>query len=275
MWWRSVVTQHSAHCFEERFSPYRCISSVLFLPPRDRKMANEGSRTGTGRMWRLALFAGLAVGCGRWHEGMRVGECIDGIDNDGNDTVDCADPGCHASPDCTEADSSVEANPKPDDGGTGGGGSDGASDPVDDWEITEDIWDDSCNRNGTSLPPEFRRLGVVSATDPKSSASRGGKNPQRVGNYAEYDGYNNRWRYGLPETGSRSSCSKTVANRPKALGRRCRHRGHSTSERRRALRRRFRHRFHGSPLAGVHRRHGGRAGEFIACPSGEDPDATC
>lgn len=175
-------------------------------------MANEGSRTGTGRAWWLALFAGLAVSCGRWHEGMRVGECIDGIDNDGNDTVDCADPGCHASPDCTEADASAGDDPKPDGDGTGDDGSDGASDPIDDWEITEDIWDDSCNRNAVTLTLPDGTTQVLDGWvwfrgdfGPEIiGISRDGKDTcQQVGNFAEYDGYNNRIvMYGLPETGA-------------------------------------------------------------------------
>ena len=57
-----------------------------------------------------------------------------------------------------------------------------------------------------TAPPEFRRLGVVSRRlRPEIiGISRGGKDTcQQVGNFAEYDGYNNRIvMYGLPETGA-------------------------------------------------------------------------
>ena len=70
---------------------------------------------------RISLAATLALGlascAGKVSEGMNPGECTDGADNDGNGVFDCDDPGCAASPDCT------------DDGGTGGGTGGTGGDP--------------------------------------------------------------------------------------------------------------------------------------------------
>lgn len=68
-----------------------------------------------------ALLAGLAgtLGCGGGKgEGTQPGECRDGIDNDDNGTIDCADPGCAGSPDC-DPDDSGEPPDSGDSGDTG------------------------------------------------------------------------------------------------------------------------------------------------------------
>jgi len=166
------------------------------------------------------VLATLPVGCIQWHEGMKLGECTDGVDNDGNDTVDCADPGCARSPDCVDAAGTTDT-PVVDTGGEGtgddgsgsgsGSGTDSGDDPIDDWEITEDVWDDSCNRNAVELTlPD----GSTATMDgwvwfrgdfgPEViGITHGGRDTcLQVGNFAEYEGYNNRIvMYGLPENG--------------------------------------------------------------------------
>ncbi len=154
---------------------------------------------------------------------MRAGECLDGQDNDDNGIVDCADPGCVRSPDCLDTDATTDATTgstgdSGDDGGgsgEGGDGSDGSTDSgtseIDEWEITEDVWDDACNRNALTitLPDGSERIldGWVwfrGDFGPEViGISRGGQDTcLQVGNFAEYEGYNNRIvMYGLPESG--------------------------------------------------------------------------
>jgi hypothetical protein len=52
-----------------------------------------GSATGTG-------MGGSATGMGGSATGMAVEDCLDGIDNDGNQLVDCADPACTPDHEC-------------------------------------------------------------------------------------------------------------------------------------------------------------------------------
>ena len=52
----------------------------------------------------ILVLAG-ATGCAsKAGEGTQPGECVDGIDNDENGLLDCADPGCAGSPDCVPQD---------------------------------------------------------------------------------------------------------------------------------------------------------------------------
>jgi len=60
----------------------------------------------TRGLW-CGLF--LTVGCGgKATEGTAPGECADGIDNDENGLLDCADPGCLNAPDCQPEDTGPE-----------------------------------------------------------------------------------------------------------------------------------------------------------------------
>ena len=57
------------------------------------------------RLWILFLVGcegdvSKAVDIDPVGEGAVAGECNDGVDNDGNDLTDCADPGCEGAPDC-------------------------------------------------------------------------------------------------------------------------------------------------------------------------------
>ena len=47
----------------------------------------------------LSLFVGL-LACPSSEEGLGPQDCVDGIDNDGDGTVDCADEGCIGGLDC-------------------------------------------------------------------------------------------------------------------------------------------------------------------------------
>lgn len=169
---------------------------------------------------RIVAALGLLGGCIQWHEGMRAGECLDGEDNDGNDIVDCADPGCVRSPDCVDPDAAEgTTEPDPTGGGSGtgdagggsGSGTDAGDDPIDDWEITEDVWDDACNRNAVVLTLPDGGEAVLDGWvwfrgdfGPELiGITHGGRDTcLQVGNFADYEGYNNRIvMYGLPESG--------------------------------------------------------------------------
>ena len=75
------------------------------------------------RRWAAALVLVLA-GCGPDIEGVHAGECRNGIDEDRDGRMDCADVDCAKSPDCVEPD---------------GAPSDGVeeSSPVADWDVPE------------------------------------------------------------------------------------------------------------------------------------------
>ncbi len=167
-------------------------------------------------VWSLLLVAPLMGGCIQWHEGMRAGECLDGVDNDGNEAFDCADPGCARSPDCVDPASltgstATDDGVSEDSGGVESGGDGSSGTTVDDWEITDDIWDDVCNRNTVTitLPDGSERVldGWVwfrGDFGPEIiGISRDGRDTcLQVGNFSNYDGYNNRIvMYGLPESG--------------------------------------------------------------------------
>ena len=103
-------------------------------------------------------FAAVVGGCVDWHEGMQVGECIDGVDNDDNGIVDCADVGCMASPDCVATDGATEAGSAAavdESKDTGIAGTTEPSEVEEDedseWLNTDEVWDDSCNRNTVQL----------------------------------------------------------------------------------------------------------------------------
>ncbi len=54
------------------------------------------------KCWLLALMlaTATAVGCAPDEEGLEAADCTDGIDNDGDGDVDCADEGCAGGYDC-------------------------------------------------------------------------------------------------------------------------------------------------------------------------------
>ena len=57
----------------------------------------------------LLLTMALHTGCGGKGEGAEPGDCINGLDDDGNDLIDCGDPGCTLSPDCTDEEETTAA----------------------------------------------------------------------------------------------------------------------------------------------------------------------
>jgi len=64
------------------------------------------------------LACGLALGCADDQEGVAVGSCSDGQDNDGDGSIDCEDPGCCGGIECGVcADDENDAGD--DDSGTG------------------------------------------------------------------------------------------------------------------------------------------------------------
>jgi hypothetical protein len=173
-------------------------------------------------MVRFFLIAGLLGGCADLHEGMQAGECLDGLDNDGNGIVDCADLGCMASPDCATEDQDTPLAGVGSDAGdswaddtgapaaTSGSDEDAAQDSDDEWLITEDVWDDSCNRNTVELTLPSGETRVLDGWvwfrgdfGPEIiGIERGGRDTcQQVGNFGEYEGYNNRIvMYGIPDS---------------------------------------------------------------------------
>ncbi len=78
---------------------------------------------------RLLVFLALplAVACGgKDTEGVNPGECINGLDDDENGYIDCADPGCLNSPDCEDTGSAPSGSgDEPDTGMSGGSGGTG------------------------------------------------------------------------------------------------------------------------------------------------------
>ena len=52
----------------------------------------------------LLLLALSLVGCSTNDEGLVSGDCTDGLDNDEDGEVDCADDGCVGDYDCVESD---------------------------------------------------------------------------------------------------------------------------------------------------------------------------
>ncbi|HCH63974.1 MAG: hypothetical protein CL927_17740, partial [Deltaproteobacteria bacterium] len=174
--------------------------------------------------WMICLLGG----CAELHEGMQAGECLDGVDNDQNGIVDCADVGCMASPDCVPEGDSTQVGTGTDAAGSaqGSGGADdtgGASatdsssgdstqELDDEWVITEDVWDDSCNRNTVEISLPNGEVRVLDGWvwfrgdfGPEViGIERGGRDTcQQVGNFGEYEGYNNRIvMYGIPDSES-------------------------------------------------------------------------
>lgn len=164
-------------------------------------------------------FVAVVGGCVDWHEGMQAGECIDGVDNDDNGIVDCADVGCMASPDCVATDGATEAGSaaavdEPKDTGSAGTTepSEVEEDEDSEWLITDEVWDDSCNRNTVQLTLPTGEVRVLDGWvwfrgdfGPELiGIERGGRDTcQQVGNFGEYTGYNNRIvMYGIPDSGA-------------------------------------------------------------------------
>jgi|GEM_PF-4827556 len=85
-------------------------------------------------LWTALLIS--AASCGsKATEGMNPGECSDGLDNDENGLLDCADPGCSGSPDCEPADTGGDtAEDTGDDTGDTGETDTGGADPA--WPAT-------------------------------------------------------------------------------------------------------------------------------------------
>ena len=52
----------------------------------------------------FALMSSCGVDRSTGSEGSLPGQCIDGVDNDGDGTIDCLDPDCSGAPDCSAAD---------------------------------------------------------------------------------------------------------------------------------------------------------------------------
>ena len=60
----------------------------------------------------LLLLLGLALsGCGTADEGLVSGDCSDGLDNDEDGSVDCADEGCLGDYDCVASDDDDDSAP--------------------------------------------------------------------------------------------------------------------------------------------------------------------
>lgn len=74
----------------------------------------------------LLCFLGIA-GCGGKGEGAEPGDCINGLDDDENGLLDCADPGCLNAPDCEDAADSASV-PEASDSGANTGGDDSGGD---------------------------------------------------------------------------------------------------------------------------------------------------
>ncbi len=72
----------------------------------------------------VALITAAASGCGPDNEGINAGECRNGIDEDRDGRMDCADTDCAGSPDCAEP---SESTPDARDD----------SSPVADWDLPE------------------------------------------------------------------------------------------------------------------------------------------
>ena len=79
--------------------------------------------------WTLLAVLGLSCGPGL-HEGQHAGECNDGIDNDEDGLVDCADTTCQGSPLCRDDDEGDDDDTAPGDDDDTAPGDDDDSDPT-------------------------------------------------------------------------------------------------------------------------------------------------
>jgi hypothetical protein len=96
----------------------------------------------------MGLILGLA-GCGVPSEGSVVGGCSNGLDDDGNGSLDCEDTSCLNAPDCASSDADLAAAATD----TGAAGPPESAPPGDDGETDtaastpEAVVDEACNAN--------------------------------------------------------------------------------------------------------------------------------